>query len=423
MATASRAITIGGSVSSAGCSAAASRAWTCARSPDGPAGRASSASRSRSSSRASDTDSITSAPYPSAARASKSLAPMRRAWLAASRHAARPACTSPARMRATAAASVTSQRSRASMAMPAACKARSSSAAASSNASSAMACSAAARLAPSAASRIPRGQREGAVVRDLRQRVGGRSLQRPGDVQVDARPRPGVQVAVQGLAHLHVREPPPPRALRPDQPGPFSLGQGGLARAGCGAADGGQRAGRERPPDHRRRPQQRPHRPVDAIQAPADHLAHRFGQGHLVPRAQAQAACPALAVQPQQLVEEQRVALAGPFHRLQQPRLRRLPQHRGHQLANLVARQRRQRQVGPLPGDVGQHAAGLGRQPRLLGPVGAQHQDGQPAQRPGHEVQQRQRRGIAGVQIVEHQQQRTARPRPCAESRRRCRTA
>ena len=115
----------------------------------------------------------------------------------------------------------------------------------------------------------------------------------------------------------------------------------------------------------------------------------------------------AAAVEPggEQLLGEQRVALAAGVQPLDQRRVGRRAEDARELLAQLVAGE---------PGEVDPQRPGaleLGEQRpqrvaavQLVGPVGRDHQQRLGAQRGGEEAQERARRGVRPVQVLDHQQ-------------------
>ena len=138
----------------------------------------------------------------------------------------------------------------------------------------------------------------------------------------------------------------------------------------------------------------------DAIQALADDVAHAVRNHAFGDRLGA-----LLVPQAQHLLEEQRVALAAIVDARLDVRRHR-PDALLHETGRRRAIQARQRQRRPLAADARQEVAGGGVHARLDVAVAAEQQHPHRAQLAGDKVQQRQRRLIARVQIVEHEERR-----------------
>ena len=137
-----------------------------------------------------------------------------------------------------------------------------------------------------------------------------------------------------------------------------------------------------------------------AIQALADDVAHAVRDDAVGDRVGA-----LLVPEAQHLPQEQRVALAAIVDARLDVRRHR-PDARLDEARRRRAIQARQRQRRRLAADARQEVAGGGVHARLDVAVGADEQHAHRAQLARQEVQQRQRRLIAGVQIVEHEEHR-----------------
>ena len=257
----------------------------------------------------------------------------------------------------------------------------------------------------------------------MRPRVGGvGGLKRLPDQPVQVHAPRGEQALVQHLPDQRVREPPAAELTRdrPDHPCGLGLLQQHEEPLGVQAASRLQRPQLEVAAHHRGDLQDPPavageateplghHRP-DPLRQPAPE--HRGA-----PRGRIE---PALAgQQPDHLGDEERIAVGLPVHLRRQLRRRLRPGDQGDEAGHVLLAQPAKQQPAVLP--AGQ--VGHGGQQRMalihLGvPVAAHHQRTGTLQLPAHEPQQRQRRHIRPVQVVQDQQQRPARGRRPQEAR------
>ena len=243
---------------------------------------------------------------------------------------------------------------------------------------------------------------------------GVEGLERVGDQPVQAYPARREQALVQHLPDQRVREPPAAELPgdRADQPCGFGLLQQHQQLLGVQAAGGLQHPQLEVAAHDRGDLQHPPAVTGQAAEPLGHHRSDPFRQPvpqhRRGPRGRIELVPATLAgQQPDHLGDEERVAVGLPVHLRGQLRRRLRPGHQGHEAGHLSLAQPAQQQPAVLPaGQVGHRGQQRMSLVHLGVPVASHHQRAgpfNPRQLPAHEPEQRQRRDIRPVQVVQDQ--------------------
>lgn len=142
---------------------------------------------------------------------------------------------------------------------------------------------------------------------------------------------------------------------------------------------------------------------VEQREALPDGLAHAVRNRQLATRGCRETA--AADEQPEQLVQEERVALGRLPDRCCGRRIDRVAV-RGDHRSDLVVCEPAQQQGGAFARDPREQRAGLGGQGRVGIPAGRDDEHAHPAQLARDELQQQQRADVRDVEVVEHDRER-----------------